>query len=77
MLLKGLETHGSHDITNVWPSGHLMDPIKLSGKSIKSQLPLVDKKEHQTPLLIGRPHTAQRSSDQSDRATLVRHMPPN
>ena len=57
-----------------------MDPIKLSGKSIKSQLPLVEKKEHQTPLLIGRPHTietAQRSSDQSDRATLVRHMPPN
>ena len=56
-----------------------MDPIKLSGKSIKSQLPLVDK-EHQTPLLIGRPHTietAQRSSDQSDRATLVRHMAPN
>ena len=57
-----------------------MDPIKLSGKSIKSQLPLVDKKKHQTPLLIDRPHTietAQRSSDQSDPATLVRHMPPN
>ena len=57
-----------------------MDPIKLSGKSIKSQLPLVDKKKHQTPLLIDRPHTletAQRSSDQSDPATLVRHIPPN